>query len=212
MPVRTSEELANRLDSDIAWRKRELFNIGALLASVREHQQRVLLRSAICILYAHWEGFMKNTALSYLEYVSTRRLRYQGLTLNFWALSLRNSFVSAGQTRRTSIHLSALESILSYGGSKFTKLTPDAIDTLSNLNSTVLSDMLSAVGVDAEPYLQYRVLLDERLLNNRNSIAHGSELLIDTQDYVELHGVVVSLMDRFKDDIQNAVAMRSYRS
>ena len=195
----------------MAWRKRELSNLNAVLFLARNHHAEVMLRGAICILYAHWEGFIKNAAYSYLEFVGARRLKYRELTRNFWALSLKNLLGSGTQTRHTSFHLNSLNSIFEHGEKSFRKPAPDAIDTSSNLNSAVLTEILTTVGLDGANYLRHKALLDERLVRSRNSIAHGNHLSIEIDAYIELHDVIIGLMNRFKDDIQNAAAMASYR-
>ena len=70
MSVRTSEELIDRIDKDLIWRKKELTILKTALQSARQDRKPVLLRSLVTLLYAHWEGFIKNTSQSYLEYVS----------------------------------------------------------------------------------------------------------------------------------------------
>ena len=195
----------------MAWRKHELANLSAVLGSVQESQRGVLLRGSICILYAHWEGFIKNAASSYLEFVGRRGIKYQNLSRNFWAIGFRSLLANAGQTKRTSIHLETINAILSSGDRSFRKPPSETIDTASNLNSHVLTEILAVVGFNLEDYMKHRVLLDERLLRNRNSIAHGDQLSVATDAYIELRDVVVDLMDRFKNDVQNAATTKGYR-
>ncbi|MCY4448735.1 MAG: MAE_28990/MAE_18760 family HEPN-like nuclease [Chloroflexi bacterium] len=211
MAVRTEEELTNRLDGDIAWRKHELANLSAVLGSVQDSQQAMLVRGAICMLYAHWEGFIKTAASLYLEFVGRRGIKYQNLNRNFWAIGLKSLLNSAGQAKRTSIHLEIINTILSYSNNSFKTPAPDTIDTSSNLNSHVLTEILTAIGFDETDYMKHRVMLDERLLRNRNSIAHGDQLSVATDAYIELHDIVIGLMDRFKNDIQDAAATKGYR-
>ena len=56
MPVRDQTELMNRLDRELAWRKREL---TTLAFAVADANPVTALRAGICLLYAHWEGFIK---------------------------------------------------------------------------------------------------------------------------------------------------------
>ena len=86
-----------------------------------------------------------------------------------------------------------------------------AIDTGSNLGSDVMEDILCTLGIDDRPYPIKRQLIDERLLHNRNNIAHGKFLTVDDGDYRELHSQVIGLIDKFRDDVEEAADKRLYR-
>ena len=170
-----------------------------------------MLRGAVCILYAHWEGFIKNAAQAYLQFVTTRRHKYKELQRNFLVLGLRDWLDRAKVARSANFDAELLIVALDSGDSTLPKSIVKTIDTKSNLNSTVLIDILNAVGFDPARYVERRALLDERLLRNRNSIAHGQYLDIEEENYSDLNTVVLELMERFKNDIQNAAATKSYR-
>ena len=71
MKIRTTEELLGKLDEALSWRKKELIdykliterNKGSLL-------QKPLTRAGIALVYAHWEGFIKEASGFYLSYLS----------------------------------------------------------------------------------------------------------------------------------------------
>ena len=87
MSIRTLIELGEFLDSELSWRKKELTTLRFLVRRTRRHEVNALLRAAICMLYAHWEGFVKAAATGYVCYVNTRRLKYRELSPNFVALA-----------------------------------------------------------------------------------------------------------------------------
>ena len=68
MSIQTLEDLNKTLATDIAWRKKELSEIKTLieLKNVSPQRHNVCIRSGICILYAHWEGFIKLAGNSYV--------------------------------------------------------------------------------------------------------------------------------------------------
>ena len=210
MPVRDQHELTDRLDRDIAWRKRELVNLGIMVQRERRHTQAAVLRSAVCLLYAHWEGFMRYAARSYLEYLSNRRLKYGELRRNFLALGLRRQILRASEERRTTAHAKLVRTVFQASDKRVSSEIVNAIETKGNLGGDVLVDILEAVGFDATSYLTKRALLDDRLLKNRNRIAHGEYLEIDADAYADLNEMIVGLMNRFKNDIENAAATKSY--
>lgn len=85
------------------------------------------------------------------------------------------------------------------------------INTRSNLNSEVLKEILQYVGVDATGYEIQNVMLDERLLRNRNSVSHGERLEIQSDDYMPLHETMLELIERFRTDVENAAVLSRYR-
>jgi len=55
MSIRTTEQLSDKLSTDLAWRKKELSEVKSLVETRKVSPQRynALIRSGICILYAH---------------------------------------------------------------------------------------------------------------------------------------------------------------
>jgi hypothetical protein len=74
MKIRSVSELVDFLDEDLAWRKRELTTFRFLMGRSRPHEREAVLRAAVCVLYAHWEGFVKNGATGYVNYVALKGL------------------------------------------------------------------------------------------------------------------------------------------
>ena len=65
--------------------------------------------------------------------------------------------------------------------------------------------------MDYSPYEIKEKIIDETLLRSRNEIAHGQYLLIQFDQYIELHHEIISLMDLFKDQIENTAILGAYR-
>ena len=86
-----------------------------------------------------------------------------------------------------------------------------AIDTQSNLNWNALREVLCVMGVSSDEYLSKRQIIEERLVKNRNSIAHGQRVNIDQEDYDNLHDVVVQLLDLFRNDLETAAEQGQYK-
>ena len=73
MKIRTARQLRVALSAELIWRKKELATIRSLIRSKKwtTDQRNAIIRSAITVLYAHWEGFVKAAASAYLEFVSS---------------------------------------------------------------------------------------------------------------------------------------------
>lgn len=97
MSIRTLEHLSDALARDLAWRKKELAALRfACKATKQKDTLNGLYRSSVAMLYAHWEGFIKNASAAYLEYVHFQRLRLAELAPNFAAVAARSMLRAGG--------------------------------------------------------------------------------------------------------------------
>ena len=101
--IRTTEQLIDRIGEELIWRRKELTELRALVQEYDgELRSRVLIRSAVALLYAHWEGFVKKSSSYYLEFVASNRLPFRRLAPNFVALTLRAKFIELGASEKIS--------------------------------------------------------------------------------------------------------------
>ena len=211
MRIRSLTQLTEALDNDLAWRKRELTTVNLMLSNPRRHQRGPLLRAAICLLYAHWEGFIKTAATSYVSFIAHRGLSYRDLTSNFVALGLRAEIREAGQSSRPTIHTAIVSKLLSDLSDNAELDWENSVNARSNLNSETLKEILALLGLDERGYLSKGPLLDEKLLANRNRVAHGERVEIDYDDYGVLHSEIIQLANWFNTDVQNAAVTEQFR-
>lgn len=211
MKIRTIEKLSDLLAEDLAWRKKELSEVKSLveLKNISDQKHNVFLRSGICILYAHWEGFVKLASNSYLEYVRMQKLSYDELASNFVALAIKEKLKETKDTNKPSLYIPVCDFFL-FELNKRSSLPKEAISTASNLSSEILKEITSILGLNFSDYSTKSKLIDEKLLKSRNEIAHGNYLLIDTEEYLELHKTIINLLDIFKNQIENACIQKKY--
>ena len=88
--------------------------------------------------------------------------------------------------------------------------TEKVINTKSNLNSIILKEMMTSVGLDFSTYDTKSNLIDEQLLKYRNNVAHGEYLQVNTKEYLALHQEIYGMLENFKTDIKNAVLFTKY--
>jgi MAE_28990/MAE_18760-like HEPN len=212
MSIRTQEQLSDKLAEDLVWRKKELAAVKALIEdkSFSNSKHNALLRSGIALLYAHWEGFVKTAASSYLEYVSMQRLCYNELSSNFVALALKSKLKEAAESKKATVFTEAIDFLRLQLDKRSSLQYKDVIQTGSNLNSSIFKDILCTLGIDGSTYATKQVVIDEKLLARRNRIAHGEYLLLDREAYVELHSQVIEMMQLFHDQIENCATLKSY--
>lgn len=210
MKIRSESELNDFLNEESSWRKRELSTIFLLASSRRAHEQQAMLRSSVCILYAHWEGYIKKTATCYLNYVALKGLKYRDLAPNLVALGMRPQLQAAEKSNRMTIHMRVTEFLLSDLRQNASLPWSDAVSAKDNLNSDVLQEVLCLLNIDSTPYETKKVIIDEKLLGHRNKIAHGERVHLGIADYQEIYVEIVALMDMFRNDIENAALTKAF--
>ncbi|MGK7940222.1 MAG: MAE_28990/MAE_18760 family HEPN-like nuclease [Crocosphaera sp.] len=212
MKIRTIEQLSDQLSEDLIWRKKELSEVEKLvkLNNVSPEKRDLFIRSGIDILYSHWEGFIKLAANAYLEYVRLQKLSYQQLSNNFLALAMKEKLKDVKETNQPSLYIPVCDFFLLELNNR-SSLPKEAISTASNLSSKVLKEITTILGIDFSFYSTKSKLIDEKLLKSRNEIAHGNYLLINRDGYIELHEIVIEMINTFRTQIENAAINEDFK-
>jgi hypothetical protein len=212
--MRNLEQLSDSLARDLVWRKKELADLKSLIetAKTSSSKEKALLRSGITILYAHWEGFVKTAASNYLEYVATKRLRYDELSSNFVALALKTKLSQVNETNKATVFTEAVDFIRSQLNERSSVPYKNVVQTGANLSSSIFKEIVCLLGLDYSFYETKQILIDEQLLARRNNIAHGEYYMqLEKRDYLDLHYQVIGMMDTFRNQIENCATCESYR-
>jgi hypothetical protein len=212
MRIRTSNDLIDKIAEQLVWRRKELWELRQMVeASSLNHSRRAtLIRAGVALLYAHWEGFIKTTGTYFLEFVSEQRLKNNELKMNFVSVILRKRLIAAGESKKASSSEELVEFFCTKMNSQSNLPTKGVVDTESNLSSKVLKEILWTLGLEEGPYSTKKTILDERLLDRRNHIAHGEALDIGVEEYLELHDAVVALLEEFRTQVENACLNKLY--
>lgn len=215
MGIRTLDELADRLDEGMAWRRIELQSLKTAISeaegrSPRSPLTRALARSGVALLYAHWEGYVKDSCVAYVEYIARRRLRCDELNdgLLITVLESLGKRMSSGDEEA---RVALLEVVRQPGNSRARIPKTSMIDTKSNLRHQVLADILFKIGLPAETFATKGNLIDITLCDSRNSIAHGREYFPAPDDFSQLMDEVIGMMEQIHDLIAAAARLSQYR-
>jgi hypothetical protein len=210
--LRTISDIQNHLNDEFGWRIQEIDNLKKVIPRVDSIQTRSLLRAGVPILYAHWEGFVKKSSEAYLNFVAHQGLSYRELKTCFILFGLKTEIEQLVETKKITPNIQVANFFLKQLDEKAKIFYKGVINTQSNLSSLVFEEIACSIGIDHKPYkLKYK-LIDESLLKRRNQIAHGEYLDIDTQGYRNLSDEVVALLRAYKTDIENSIALKSYKS
>ncbi len=209
MKIRSIDELEDLVSSEYAWRRKELTNLRGIALSAKKSTSNNLLRSLIPILYAHWEGFVKQVSIAKLTYLVSKGIKYKDLNESFLAYAAFEAFAGQIPAKR----FEAISKIAKgdIGLDAPMKLNPEKyIDTKSNLNSEVLKEISLKVGIDYAIFELKENMIDERFLGLRNKICHGEIVIVTKIEFDNLYAEVICLIDLFKNLILNSVHTKSY--
>lgn len=212
MSIRTVDDLTNRLARELAWRKRELSDLKYYMGLMPPDSTRrkVLGRCSVTILYAHWEGFVKLAGRYFLEFIAMQRHRNEELHPNLLTLSMRKQVDFVSKALKASEFGKITTFFLSQMPDRATIPYKTAIDTGSNLSSTVLREILWCLGLDYRPFETREKFIDSRLLGRRNFVAHGEATNVDPREYDEMREGVIAMMTNLKTQIENSALLKAY--
>lgn len=208
--IRTLNHLQDYLDKESSWRIKEISDMKMAVCRIESLSKKTVIRAATPLLYAHWEGFVKNSAKAYLEYVDHQGHNYEQLASCFVVIGLKKTLRDITQSKKAKANIDAIEFIRNGLSNRSNLKLDSAIRTDANLNSVVFENICNSVGLSASGYETKYNLIDESLLNRRNKIAHGEYLDLDADQYRTLADEVVNLLRNFKTDIENAATLKAY--
>jgi MAE_28990/MAE_18760-like HEPN len=212
MKIRTLEDLNQRLTDDLIWRKKEISDLKSLIEtkSFSPSKQNAVLRSGVTLLYAHWEGYIKTAATSYLEFVARQKLIYDELAINFVAIAMKFKLNEASETNKATVFTEVANFMLTQTSQKISIPYEDVVSTASNLSSSILREIVCLLGLDYSFYETKEVIINEQLLKRRNGIAHGEYLSLDREEYQQLHDEILAMMENFRTQIENNAIQKLY--
>lgn len=213
MAIKTTEQLLAKVDYEISWRRKEIHDLKTIAHSshVSDLRKKVLYRTGVALLYAHWEGFIKYTGTYYLEFVSYQRLPINELKNNFVTLIYKNKINESVCSNKFSI-FDSITDILINENTKIVKVPyVNIINTQSNLSSKVLKEILWCLGIEYSLFATKEHLIDSRLVNKRNHIAHGEEIAITRDDFIEIVDNILEIIVLFKDELENSAVLKKYK-
>jgi hypothetical protein len=208
----TEADLSAQIIDDRTWRIREISDLRTAIERADVILQKVLLRALVAICYAHWEGYVRFSARKFFEHIALRRFAYEELDRQF----LRNYFLPrlASVIGRSSVseRCKLVDEILDSSTLKYSRVNNDLVNTRSNLNFEVFSDICLVCGVEAADFADAASFIDVFLLKRRNSIAHGEDTFVAVEDLASLCDQTITLMRQFGDALENQIYLGRYRA
>ena len=211
MKLRVISQLEDAIDSETGWRNQELTTILFQAQEARTQKRPTALRAGVALLYAHWEGWIKQVAEYYIEFVAQQRLTYDQLSPPFFALALKGRLNELSESNAVSAHVKFADFLCADLSTPARFGKAGTIPTESNLSSRVLRNIITKLGLDYRPYELHENLIDQRMLRSRNRVAHGERLEIDLPEFETLQDEIRKMLRIFTSDVLNQAATNTYR-
>lgn len=197
--IRTVDDLIERVDRDLSWRKLELSNLKSSIPINKNIHQQTLIRAGVALLYAHWEGFIKNICEYYLHFVALQRKKNNELKSCFTFYSVDRE-ISKQNMKQNEINFARFDVLVEKLESRAFFNHRNKIQTKSNLKFETWKEILLQIGLDYKKYALKQKKIDE-LVNNRNGIAHGEYSIPEYNYFLSTYNIIIDCIEEFRDDI-----------
>lgn len=227
----SDEDFVDKINSCRAWRRQELsrvrMDVESLYSEDRLYEQNVryVLRGSYLMLYAHWEGYIKEVGRMYIDSVNNEKIEYRNASDVIVASSLKAALAELGGANTHNAHIgfvNKFRDLLSDG--KYVRINEEIIDTGSNLKYKLFIDILKKLDIvdninDKMGKLEIEYLeknIDENLLKVRNQVAHGEKtkgivgLEKNIEEYLNLHDRISEIMYDFSEWVIDAWQEKRY--
>jgi RiboL-PSP-HEPN len=214
-----SENFYERISDDWLWREKELREADARLI---KSKAVIEVKSSILIAYSHWEGHFKCCASELLGFISEgiKRKLFKWTDIR---AEVRERILFCSY-RRSSLAGQNQETFITYLNALNDGRYADALRARDEI--IMIDDNLSAMraeaicrnlGVEHSWCALKKVVIDERILEYRNAIAHGArrlrsgdEMDLSGPDIIEAIDETRSLMREAKNRFQNTINNRTF--
>ncbi|MGG4664575.1 MAE_28990/MAE_18760 family HEPN-like nuclease [Providencia vermicola] len=212
MKIRSRLELEEALDQDLFWRKHEIASINGQILGARKSVRTTLIRAAITLMYAHWEGHVKKAAEVYLTYLNHLAPKYSRMKPNFCHISLHEKFESGFSIKKYLSQKEIFDYISSGLECNFKVNCQKIVDTESNLKSDVFLNLMHQLGLETKNFELKKIFIDQKLVKNRNAIAHGERVSEQELEeaYREISSDLFDMIQTVHNMIKNAASNDEY--
>lgn len=210
MNVRTRSLLIDYIESEKSWRTKELLNFKSRTLSVKGVDQVSMFKLGICLVYSHWEGFVKNSGSAFFTFLVKSGLKYTELQDHYKVCAFLEHFDGQYPHKNFKSNVVIVKNEINF--QKSVKVDPQRfIDTKSNLNYETLEEILEKIGLSNSSFILKANFIDESLIKMRNAIAHGEYRNISQKDFIDVYDETMTLIETFFTEILNFIVQNKFR-
>jgi len=131
----------------MGWRIKEISSLRLSAKGLSSISQPTIVRARIALLYAHWEGFIKNASTAYLNFITNQGIKYEDLKSCFVVFGLKGYLNTLAASRKAEANGKAIDFILDQMNKPAKITLASAIDTESNLTSKVFDNIAVSLAI-----------------------------------------------------------------
>ncbi len=219
MKSRPDEKLIFELTTALSNRKKEITDFYMYIQGCQSSGiAEILNKSFILLLYAHWEGFIKEYTIKYFSFIISQKLVLSKLTENFLLIYLK-SLLKTYKVDKNIFQEKKILDLVSKGSKfkikideYFEKYTVGSESNLKFKNYKNICTILNYSLIDETNVFETNL---EKLVHNRNSIAHTGlkakeNTYSDILDIEIMKNLIIGEMENFHSFIEKNVVNREY--
>jgi hypothetical protein len=206
------EDILQQIVDNLDGRRAEFTRLKRMvITQIDKPLESTAIRMGIPMIYAEWEGYIREVCQLYLEYIestvkSSKELN-PPLLGHMWTPLLRPLVGGLNPERKTSLAKAVISCL---DGSVIFAASEKAIDTKSNLNFRVLESIASSLCLEIDSLTSWKSHLNA-LVDIRNNIAHGSRpTSLTLSDFERMMFNTLRLMEEFEKILISAVSSGSF--
>lgn len=207
--LRTKTQVIDRIDGAFARRLSELEYLKTIVFKSKGAAQDSAARAAYPMVYAHWEGFIKDTTFAYLEYV-TNVVGIKGLAKSKVLPSLISGWAwqSGVKGERPTLHTfmeCTISTVFDVGAFPPMELAPIP-RAQGIMDSQLFKQLCRLISLDYSHFATREKFIDEILAKRRHQIVHGALDTVSANDFDSVRTEGLALMSQYKNEIENLIA------
>lgn len=210
--MKATENILAQITENLDRRRLEITNLRRiLLTHTGKPLEGTVVNMSVPMLYAHWEGYVKEICQLYLELVEisvTTAKQLQPALLGYlWTPKLRPIMGGLSFDRRKIVAECALIDVnrpIRFADAE------KAINTRSNLNFSALEAIANDLCLDISGLMPRKRHLDA-IVQMRNTIAHGANpRTLGSSDFEQHATAMLGLMEDFERVVLNSIRNASF--
>jgi len=207
----TREDFAQLMAEAVDRRRQEIGLVQRVVANeTGTTLEQTASIMALPILYAHWEGFVKETVGEYIDFVEKQDLDPSQAHPTIFSFAMRKrlkTLIASGSTERMTDFASWVVSTA--GGP--VRFEDKKVETGGNLSYNNLKDLCDNLKIDVARLEDDKRKIDA-LVNRRNNIAHtGRPQRLNRGDVTQDATLVMKLIETFEAILRECVDAERYR-
>jgi len=210
--IREAEDILAQITENLDRRRLEITKLRrVLLTHTGKPLEGTVVNMSVPMLYAHWEGYVKEVCQLYLEHieisVTTAKQLQPALLGYLWTPKLKPIMGGLSFDRRKVVAECALVDVnhpIRFADAE------KAINTRSNLNFSALEAVANDLCLDISSLMPQKHHLDA-IVQMRNTIAHGANpRTLGPSDFEQHAAAMLGLMEDFERVVLNSIQNASF--